>query len=246
MDAQPDFTIKHFIPGRLRVAFPMLVSNRPLTRRLQAHLSNVPGVICVTANHLCGSVTIYYDAETMEKKPFLDLFMHHVALKILPPATDGVLKPEEQIILRNLPAKNRKKKGFEKLWNLAGGFFVGIGILGVFLPLLPTFPLFLLAAFCYWRGSPRFYRWITNRGIMGQLIKDFREGNGLPARVKSGAIASMWISIGISMTFILSTPTLRIILALGGIGATLYILRIKTADPVMNLSERQGALAKID
>ena len=66
MSAATDFSIKHSIPGRLRVIFPALVSQKDLTRNLETNLSNTPGINRVQSNHFCGSVTIKYNPEIVE------------------------------------------------------------------------------------------------------------------------------------------------------------------------------------
>ena len=229
MEAQPDFSIKNFTPGRLRVTSPDLVSDKDLTRRMKAYLTKGHGVTRVTTNHYCGSITIFYDPEIAEKESFMDM-LNNVTRDNLTQLDDQPLKSIEKDSHKNQPSKGKKKGNLWGMWNLAGSFFVGAGIVGIFLPLLPTVPFLILAAFCYWRGSPKFYNWLINLGSVGKLIKDFREGKGLPAKAKSHAILYMWISMGISITFFLSSMALRITMVLIGIGITVYILRIKTSE----------------
>jgi len=229
MEAQPDFSVKNFTPGRLRVAFPPLVSHKELTRSMKGYLTNGRGVTRVTANHYCGSITIYYNPEIAEKNSFIDM-LNNVTWDKLAQLNDQSLINREEDDHKNQPSKGKRKKGLWNFWNLAGSFFVGVGIVGIFLPLLPTVPLLIIAAFCYWRGSPKFYNWLINLGAVGKLIKDFREGKGLPAKAKFHAILYMWISMGISITFFVSNMALKMTVVLVGIGVTVYILRIKTSD----------------
>jgi hypothetical protein len=67
---------------------------------------------------------------------------------------------------------------------IAGTSFAGLGILGIFLPLLPTTPFLLLAAACYARSSERFYNWLLNNRWFGHYIRNYLEGKGVPLRVK--------------------------------------------------------------
>jgi len=110
--------------------------------------------------------------------------------------------------------------------------------------LLPAVPLFLLAGFCYWRGSPRFYNRLISFGPLGRLIDNFQKGKGLPLKTKRRAIVFMWLSMVTSMIFFLTGTTLRLVLFLVGIVVTIYILRIKTADPLIAAPERRGIPAK--
>ncbi|MFH0931814.1 MAG: YbaN family protein, partial [Candidatus Zixiibacteriota bacterium] len=72
---------------------------------------------------------------------------------------------------------------------ITGTFFVGLGVLGIFLPLLPTTPFLLLAAACYARSSKRFYNWLLNNRWFGSYIKDYKEGKGVPSKVKAISIS---------------------------------------------------------
>ena len=54
------------------------------------------------------------------------------------------------------------KKIFRAFFLIVGTLSLGLGILGIILPLLPTTPLLLLAAYCYARSSERFYQWLLN------------------------------------------------------------------------------------
>ncbi len=70
-----------------------------------------------------------------------------------------------------------------------------LGILGIFLPLLPTTPFILLAAACFARSSARFYLWITSHHRFGPMVADFLAGKGLPMRAKQMAWLLLWVSI---------------------------------------------------
>lgn len=66
----------------------------------------------------------------------------------------------------------------------AGWLALGLGILGIFLPLLPTTPFLLLAALCFSKGSPRMHAWIVNHPQFGPLLSDWRERRAIPLRAK--------------------------------------------------------------
>ena len=84
---------------------------------------------------------------------------------------------------------------------ITGTFFVGLGILGIFLPLLPTTPFLLLAAACYARSSKRFYNWLLNNKWFGNYIKNYRDGKGVPLKVMVLSISLLWITIIFSAVF---------------------------------------------
>jgi len=109
-----------------------------------------------------------------------------------------------------------------------GTIFVGIGIIGIFIPILPTTPFLLLAAACYARSSTRFYNWLINNKLIGTYIKNYREGKGVPLKVKVFTILLLWITILFSVFFILLISWIKIILIIIAIGVTIHILTIKT------------------
>jgi len=111
---------------------------------------------------------------------------------------------------------------------LAGNFFVALGILGIFLPLLPTTPFLLLAAACYIRSSERFYNWLMNNKWLGNYIKNYREKKGIPLKVKVLSLSFLWLTIGYSVFFVVNIFLLRVILILIAIGVTIHILSIRT------------------
>ena len=77
------------------------------------------------------------------------------------------------------------------LW-LAGGLTaLGLGLIGVFLPLLPTVPFMLLAAFCFARSSDRLHGWLVNHPTFGPPIQDWNRSGAISLRAKQLSTASM-------------------------------------------------------
>ena len=109
-----------------------------------------------------------------------------------------------------------------------GTFFVGLGIIGIFLPLLPTTPVLLLAAACYARSSKRFYNWLLNNKWFGNYIKNYRKRKGIPLKTKILSISFLWIAIGYSVIFVVHIFFGKIIIILIAVGVTLHILSIQT------------------
>ena len=111
---------------------------------------------------------------------------------------------------------------------IAGTFFVGLGIIGIFIPLLPTTPFLLLAAYCYFRSSKRLYNWIISNKLFGSYIRNYYEGLGIPLKVKLLSISFLWLTIGFSIYFIVSLLLVQVILIIIAAGVTIHILTIKT------------------
>jgi hypothetical protein len=117
---------------------------------------------------------------------------------------------------------------FRYLLIIAGTIFLGVGIIGIFLPILPTTPFLLLAAACYARSSQRFYNWLMNNKWFGNYIKNYHEGRGLPLKFKIFTMTLLWITILTSIYFVINNFWIEIILIIIAIGVTIHILTIKS------------------
>jgi uncharacterized membrane protein YbaN (DUF454 family) len=109
----------------------------------------------------------------------------------------------------------------------AGTLCTGLGIVGVFVPILPTTPFLLLAAACYMRSSERFYRWLTNNRVFGAYVRNYIEGRGMPIRIKVFTILLLWLAIGLSTTFAVESLAVRIVLISVAVGVTVHIALIR-------------------
>lgn len=83
-------------------------------------------------------------------------------------------------------------------WLIAGALALALGVLGIFLPLLPTTPFVLLAAFCFARGSARCEAWLLGHPRFGPMVRDWRTYRAVPLRAKQAAWLMMSISSLIS------------------------------------------------
>ncbi|WP_284615183.1 YbaN family protein [Aquabacterium humicola] len=79
------------------------------------------------------------------------------------------------------------------LWLIAGWMCLLTGIVGIFLPLLPTTPFVLLAAYCFSRGSARWEAWLLHHPRFGPLVRDWRLHHAVPLRAKQFATVMMVI-----------------------------------------------------
>ena len=122
------------------------------------------------------------------------------------------------------------RKPIKVLLIATGTFFIGLGIVGIFVPVLPTTPFLLISATLYAKSSKSFYNWLVNNKILGRYIKNYREGKGIPLKLKIITIALLWITIGCSAIFAIDIFWVRVILVIIAIGVTIHIIRIKPLD----------------
>ena len=83
----------------------------------------------------------------------------------------------------------------KKLLEIAAYTFVAWGLVGVFVPLIPTTPFLLLAAYCFSRSNPMRNRWLYRNRIFGRYLLDYQQGRGIPSGVKASALITMWSSM---------------------------------------------------
>jgi hypothetical protein len=113
----------------------------------------------------------------------------------------------------------------------SGTFFVGLGVLGMFLPLLPTTPFLLLAAWCFARSSKRFYDRLLNNRLSGPYIRNYRDGVGISRRRKALTLALLWLTIGSTSLLAVNSWWVRAALLAVAAGVTVHLLRMKTRKP---------------
>jgi uncharacterized protein len=110
-----------------------------------------------------------------------------------------------------------------------GTLSVALGVLGILLPILPTTPFLLLAAYCYARSSDRFHQWLLSNRWFGTYIRNFQEGRGMSLRQKVVTIALLWLAVGFTVVFVLSAIWGRLIMLAIAAGVTTYLGRLRTS-----------------
>lgn len=122
-----------------------------------------------------------------------------------------------------------------------GSLALLLGIIGIFLPGLPTTPFVLLAAACYARASEKFYRRLLANKTFGPLIIEWRRHRSIPYRVKLIAVAMMSLTICASIWTLSGMPWLQWTLALIGLGTAAMLWRIPSRDRTTARSRRDAA-----
>lgn len=105
---------------------------------------------------------------------------------------------------------------------------VALGVIGLFLPVMPTTPFLLLAAFCFARSSEKLYDWLLENRVFGRYIKGYLEKRSIPAAVKIYALTVLWLAIGASIVFFVTFLPARVIIIVIAAAVTAHILSVKT------------------
>jgi uncharacterized membrane protein YbaN (DUF454 family) len=121
-----------------------------------------------------------------------------------------------------------QSKGLRLIWLSVGMTAVALGIIGLFLPVLPTTPFLLLAAACFARSSPRFYHALLNHPIVGPPIRQWRNERTIPKNAKIMAISLLILTLGSTILFVVPIPAVKALLAGVGVGVIIFLSRIPT------------------
>lgn len=111
---------------------------------------------------------------------------------------------------------------------ILGSVSLALGIMGVFLPVLPTTPFLLLSAALYMRSSQRLYDWLMSHKHLGPYIKNFREHKALPLRVKVVSVTMVWATLLYCAIFVAKEWWMSAVFVAIAIGVTVHIISFKT------------------
>jgi len=112
----------------------------------------------------------------------------------------------------------------------AGTSSLALGVIGIFVPLLPTTPFVLLAAGCYARASTRLHGWLLRSRAFGPMIREWQRYRSIRYRTKLVAIATMAASLGVSTVFFVEPAWHKAALAVLGVGLAVLMYRIPSRD----------------
>ena len=111
---------------------------------------------------------------------------------------------------------------------LMGLISLGLGILGAFLPVLPTTPLLLLSAALFLRGNEKLYDWLMNHPKLGTYISNFTKHKAIPLRVKIVSISFLWLTLLNCAIFVAEHYLFRLFFLLIATAVTVHILSYRT------------------
>jgi len=110
---------------------------------------------------------------------------------------------------------------------ILGTLSLGIGMIGVLLPVLPTTPFLLMASFFYLRSSKRMYDWMLNHKVFGPYIYCYVKHQGVSRKTKIGVLIFLWSTLILSMVVIPGWQ-IKIFLLVVGIAVSTHIILLKT------------------
>lgn len=119
-----------------------------------------------------------------------------------------------------------------------GTLCVVLGVIGIFLPLMPTTVFLLLAAACYARSSERFHRRLVEHPWLGSYI---RQRHGMTVRQKIITLALLWLTLGATMIWTVEALWLHLLLIGIGLGVTLHVVRLPVFRPAPMLEADPGS-----
>lgn len=103
---------------------------------------------------------------------------------------------------------------------------LALGVVGIFLPILPTTPFLLLTSFCYLRSSQRMHNWLLGHPILGRYLQDYIRHRAVPRRAKILALGTLWPSLTCSV-FLIPLLPVKILVGVVGLIVSIHILRLK-------------------
>ena len=120
------------------------------------------------------------------------------------------------------------------LWLGGGLFSVALGTLGVVVPGLPTTVFFIVAAACFARSNPRFEQWVLGLPRVGPMVRDHRDGLGMPRRAKVLAVTTILVVATASAVFAIGNRAVgAVVVAVGLVGAGYVTFAVPTRERVL-------------
>lgn len=126
-----------------------------------------------------------------------------------------------------------KTKLIKILLGVLGSLFLTIGIIGIFLPILPTAPFLVVSAGCFAKSSEAMHNWLLTNRLFGKYIRNHQEGKGLPLKMRLISVALLWFALSLSIIYCVHLPV-RILLVVVGFGVTIHIMGQREKEGVLD------------
>lgn len=122
-----------------------------------------------------------------------------------------------------------KKKLIKYMLIIVGVLSLGLGTIGIILPLLPTTPFLLLSAFCFMKSSVRLHDWLIGHKILGRYIYNYITYHAIPKKTKVISILLLWLSLTVSILLV-QKALVTIILIIIGLAVSVHLLTLKSLE----------------
>ena len=124
------------------------------------------------------------------------------------------------------PLRTARHPLLRAVWLVGGWLSLLLGFIGIFLPLLPTTPFVLLAAFCFSRGSARWEHWLVNHPRLGPMVRDWRATRAVPLRAKQ--LATLMMTASSAWAYFMIPSMWRVMPALCCTCVAIWLWRLPT------------------
>lgn len=125
-------------------------------------------------------------------------------------------------IIKTLPAVYRYA------YLISGILLVAIGVIGIFLPVLPTTIFLILASACFVKSSPKANEWLRNHKILGVYLKNYQDKTGLTLKAKVINLIFLWTTISVSAIIFTDSLPIKLLLLFIAVGVSIHLIMIKT------------------
>lgn len=125
-------------------------------------------------------------------------------------------------IIKTLPAVYRYA------YLISGILLVAIGVIGIFLPVLPTTIFLILASACFVKSSPKANEWLRNHKILGVYLKNYQDKTGLTIKAKVINLIFLWTTISVSAIVFTDSLPIKLLLLFIAVGVSIHLIMIKT------------------
>lgn len=130
---------------------------------------------------------------------------------------------------------NKKTKAFLTALGIVS---LGLGIVGIALPVLPTTPFLLLASFLFYKSSKKLHDWLLGNKLFGQYISSYKKHRAIKRKAKIASIGLLWVTLAVSI-YTVDNLYIRIFLGIVGIAVTAHLLYIKTLENIKMIDDEQ-------
>lgn len=107
---------------------------------------------------------------------------------------------------------------------------LGLGVIGIFIPLLPTTPFLLLSAALFMKSSTRLYNWLMNHKYLGKHLRNYLHHKTISVKTKISSISLLWVTILFSVIYLVENIIVKVILLIIATAVTIHILSFKSKN----------------